>query len=136
MKIICFLLMLLITVSCDNQKVMLFYYNGLDLNKNSTWGSSLQIFFEKDNDIKVIPIKDEVLKSDLLIIKKKIISTNNIIIPDDGNYMFAFISKKDTLFADNRLEFWRYRNRGVWFNLNDATKKTILSYYKVNPNQQ
>ncbi len=136
MKIKYFLLILLITISCNNKKVMLYYYNGLEINKNSTWGSSLQIFFMEDQDMVRVPIKNKDLENEILIIKEKIISTNNIIVPDDGNYTFAFISKKDTLFADNRLEFWRYKDKGISYKLNDSSKKVILKHYKLNSNQQ
>lgn len=134
-RVIYFLLMLFVTISCSNQNVKLFYYNGLDYNQNDTLGSSLHIFFEKDNDMNSVLIQNKELKNNLLIIKEKIVSTHHIIVPDDGNYTFAFISKKDTLFADNRLEFWRYGNLGVYFKIKDDVKKSVLEHYKLNPNQ-
>ncbi|WP_312902306.1 hypothetical protein [Chryseobacterium taichungense] len=90
----------------------------------------------EDQDMVRVPIKNKDLENEILIIKEKIISTNNIIVPDDGNYTFAFISKKDTLFADNRLEFWRYKDKGISYKLNDSSKKVILKHYKLNSNQQ
>jgi len=83
-----------------------------------------------------MPIRDKNLKNEISIIKGKIISKNSIIVPDDGNYTFAFISKKDTLFADDRLEFWRYKDKGISYKLNDSSKNIILKHYKLNPNQQ
>ncbi len=115
---------------------MLYYYNGLEINKNSTWGSSLQIFFMGDQDMVKVPIKNKDLENEISVVKEKIISTNNIIVPDDGNYTFAFISKKDTLFADNRLEFWRYKDKGISYKLNHFLTMKILKQYKLNPNQQ
>ncbi|MGR3857758.1 hypothetical protein [Chryseobacterium indologenes] len=134
-RVKCLLLMSFATISCSNQNVMLFYYNGLNYNQNYTWGASLQIFFEKDNDMNTVLIQSKELKNNLLIIKEKIISTNNVIVPDDGNYTFAFVSKKDTLFADDRLEFWRYGSRGIYFKIKDNVKKSVLEHYKLNPNQ-
>ncbi|WP_073296700.1 hypothetical protein [Chryseobacterium polytrichastri] len=135
-KIKCFLLILLIATSCTSQKVVMYYYNGLDLNSNSTWGSSLQIFFLENRDMMKEVITDKNLKNEISIIKEKITSKNRIIVPDDGNYTFAFINKKDTLFADDRLEFWRYKDKGVAYKLNDTSKNIILKHYKLNPNQQ
>ena len=135
-KIRYFLLILLIVTSCANQKVVMYYYNGLNINNNSTWGSSLQIFFMENRDMMRMPIRDKNLKNEISIIKGKIISKNSIIVPDDGNYTFAFISKKDTLFADDRLEFWRYKDKGISYKLNDSSKNIILKHYKLNPNQQ
>lgn len=114
----------------------MYYYNGLDLNSNSTWGSSLQIFFLENRDMMKEVITDKNLKNEISIIKEKITSKNRIIVPDDGNYTFAFINKKDTLFADDRLEFWRYKDKGVAYKLNDTSKNIILKQYKLNPNQQ
>lgn len=135
-KIKCFLLIFLIATSCTNQKVVMYYYNGLDLNSNSTWGSSLQIFFLENHDMMKVVIRDKNLKNEISIIKEKITSKNRIIVPDDGNYTFAFVNKKDTLFADDRLEFWRYKDKGISYKLNDSSKKVILKHYKLNPNQQ
>ncbi|WES98724.1 hypothetical protein P2W68_03725 [Chryseobacterium arthrosphaerae] len=135
-KIRYFLLILLIVTSCANQKVVMYYYNGLNINNNSTWGSSLQIFFMENRDMMRMPIRDKNLKNEISIIKGKIISKNSIIVPDDGNYTFAFISKKDTLFADDQLEFWRYKDKGISYKLNDSSKNIILKHYKLNPNQQ
>jgi len=136
MKIKYLLLILLIIVSCTNQNVVLYYYNGLEISKNNTWGSSLQIFFMEDYDMIRVPIRKGELKDEISLIKTKIISKGKIIVPDDSNYTFAFISKKDTLFADDRLEFWRYKDKGISYKLNDASKNTILKQYKLNPNQQ
>ncbi|KFF08934.1 hypothetical protein IW15_22640 [Chryseobacterium soli] len=135
-KIKYFLLILLIATSCTSQKVVLYYYNGLDLNSNNTLGSSLQIFFLENRDIMKVVIRDKNLKNEISIIKEKITSKNRIIVPDDGNYTFAFINKKDTLFADDRLEFWRYKDKGIFYKLNNSSKNIILKHYKLNPNQQ
>lgn len=50
-------------------------------------------------------------------------------------YVFAFIIEKDTLFADDRLEFWRYTDKGLWCKLDNITKIEILKHYKLNPKQ-
>ena len=135
-KVRFFLVILLFATSCTNRKVVIHYYNGLNMSNNSTWGSSLQIFFIDNQDVKKIPIRSKDLKSEISMIKGKIISKNSIIVPDDGNYTFAFISENDTLFADDRLEFWRYKNKGIKTALNMSSKNIILKNYKLNSNQQ
>lgn len=136
MKIKYLLLIFVMTISCNNKTVALYYYNGLEMNKNNTWGSSLQIFFEKNDGMTKVFIKDNEISQEITEIKVKIMSENKIIVPDDGNYMFAFVNKKDTLFADDRLEFWRSGNKGLYKKLDNHIKDKILKYYKPNPNQQ
>ncbi|MCX8533916.1 hypothetical protein [Chryseobacterium luquanense] len=134
-KFLSILMLCTIFFSCRSHDVALHYYNGLNSNKNHTWSSSLYIFFEKDEEMTKVPIKSKILKEELSNIKNKIITTNQVLDFDDGNYSFAFINEKDTLFADDRLEFWKYRNKGLAVKLGDFSKKKILEYYKISPNQ-
>ncbi|MCI3937394.1 hypothetical protein MQX03_09285 [Chryseobacterium aahli] len=90
----------------------------------------------KDYDMTTVPIKSKDLKNDISIIKNQIILKNQIIVPDDGNYTFGFIIEKDTLFADNSLEFWRYKNKGMASKISETSKRIILKEYKLPPNQQ
>jgi hypothetical protein len=133
MKITCFLLILLISISCANQKTTLFYYNGSMNNGKYILGSDLKYFFLGD-DIAKVSFKEQSLSEEMLEIKEKIILRNNIVIPDDSYYVFAFTSKKDTLFADNKLEFWRYKDKGMSLKLSEASKKEILKKYKLHSN--
>lgn len=47
-KFLSLLMLYAIFFSCRSHEVALHYYNGLNSDKNHTWSSSLQIFFEKD----------------------------------------------------------------------------------------
>ncbi len=114
MKIKYLLLMLLIVAtSCSNQGTTLFYYNGTTNNGKYVLGSDLKFFFLENNNIARTLIESKRINEEISKIKKEIYTKNNIIIPDDSYYVFAFITKKDTLFADNRLEFWRYKDKGI-----------------------
>lgn len=135
MKLKYSILVFLIITSCHNHEVALHYYNGLNSDKNHTWSSSLQIFFEKDEEMTHVPIHSKIVKKELSEIKNKIIAKSQVLDFDDGNYSFAFINEKDTLFADDRLEFWKYRDKGLAVKFSDFSKKKILEYYKISPNQ-
>ncbi|WP_175621024.1 hypothetical protein [Chryseobacterium schmidteae] len=135
MKLKYSILVFLIITSCHNHEVVLHYYNGLNSDKNHTWASSLQIFFEKDEEMKKVPIKSKILKEELSNIRNKIITKDQVFDLEDGNYSFAFINEKDTLFAQSSLEFWKYRDKGLAVKLSDFSKKKILEYYKISPNQ-
>ncbi|VXB72076.1 MULTISPECIES: hypothetical protein [Chryseobacterium] len=134
-KFLSLLMLYAIFFSCRSHEVALHYYNGLNSDKNHTWSSSLQIFFEKDEEMTKVPIKSKILKEELSNIRNKIITKNQVLDFDDGNYSFAFINEKDTLFADDRLEFWKYRDKGLAVKLSGFSKKKILEYYKISPNQ-
>lgn len=135
MKLKFSLVVFLIITSCRNHEVVLHYYNGLNSDKNHTWSSSLQVFFEKDREMTKVSINSKIVKKELSEIKNKIIAKNQILDFDDGNYSFAFINEKDTLFADNRLEFWKYKDMGFAVKLSDFSKNKILEHYKISPNQ-
>lgn len=130
------LVLLIVATSCSNQRIALFYYNGTANNGKYVLGSDLKYFFLKDNDITKTLIESKRISKEFSKIKEEIIAKNNIVIPDDSYYVFAFLTKKDTLFADNRLEFWRYKDKGISYKLNDSSKKVILKHYKLNINQQ
>jgi len=129
-------MLLIVATSCNNQGIALFYYNGTANNGKYVLGSDVKYFFLKDNDITKTLIESKRISKEFSKIKEEIIAKNNIVIPDDSYYVFAFLTKKDTLFADNRLEFWRNKDKGISYKLNDSSKKIILKHYKLNPNQQ
>ncbi|MBP1163234.1 MULTISPECIES: hypothetical protein [unclassified Chryseobacterium] len=129
------LILLAITTSCRNQKMVLIYSKNIVHNSKYVIASDLKYFFSNKSDINRVCLRNEKLNLKVEEIKQKIITKNQIITPDDSYYVFAFIIKKDTLFADDRLEFWRYGDRGVYFKLDDFEKKKILKHYKIHPDQ-
>jgi len=130
-------LALLVTIitSCNNQKIVLIYSKNTVNNSKYVIASDLKYFFSDNNDIKRVYLRNEKLSLKLEDIKQKIVTEHQIIIPDDSYYVFAFITKKDTLFADDRLDFWRFKDKGVYFKLDDFEKKRILKHYKIYPDQ-
>lgn len=134
-KVKYFTLLFLIALSCRSQEVSLYYYDGLNSDNNWILASSTQIFFESDEEMAMVKIKNKILKKELLYIKDKIVSKNQILYFDDSYYTFSFINEKDTLFADNSLGFWKYKDKGLAIKLSDISKKKILEYYKISPNQ-
>jgi hypothetical protein len=87
-------------------------------------------------DMKKVKLNSNPLKREMLDIKKRLILRNQIITPDDSNYTFAFIADKDTLFSDRRLEFWRYKDKGMALEISGTPKKIILEHYKLKASQQ
>lgn len=128
-------MLLIIAISCGNQGTNLFYYKGTANNGKYILGSDLKYFFLENNDIKRTLIESKKLTMEMSKIKTEIIIKNNIVVPDDSYYVFAFTTKKDTLFSDNRLEFWRYKDKGISHKLNDSLKRKILEYYNLSSNQ-
>ena len=132
---IIFALLVTIITSCSNQKIVLIYSKNTVNNSKYVIASDLKYFFSDNNDIKRVYLRNNKLSLKLEDIKQKIVAKHQIIIPDDSYYVFAFITKKDTLFADDRLDFWRFGDKGVYFKLDDLEKKKILKHYKIHPDQ-
>jgi hypothetical protein len=108
----------------------MYYYQGKINNGKYILASDLDSFFV-DTDMKKVVIKDKSLYREIAEIKKKIISKDQTFDLDDGYYVFAFITDKDTIFADNSLEFWRYNNRGMRFILHKDIKDNILENHNI-----
>lgn len=134
-KVIYFIFSFFIVVSCCSQKVSLLYYNGLNSHNNWVLASSTQVFFESDEEMAMVKIKNSTLRKELFDVKDKIVAKNQILDFDDSNYTFAFINKKDTLFADYRLGFWKYKDKGLAIKLSEISRNKILEHYKIIPNQ-
>ena len=128
MKRIFLLLVIPTILSCSNQKVVIYNHNNTQNDDGEIFGSNLKPFFVYNSpNINVITIKSNGFSKKILSIKEKIQIKNNIIEPDDSYYEYAFINKKDTLYADYRLEFWRYGNKGISYKLGDNTKREITN---------
>lgn len=124
-----FLLSVISTIlSCNNQKVVIYNHDNTQNDDGEIFGSNLKPFFIHNSpNINVTTIKSIGFSKKLLSIKERIQIKNNIIEPDDSYYEYAFINKKDTLYADYRLEFWRYGNKGISYRLDDTTKEEIVN---------
>lgn len=65
------------------------------------------------------------MKSELKKINKKIDSLKNQDDFDFGHYYYTFILKKDTLFADYDLNYWRDANNGIAYKLGEKSTGEI-----------
>lgn len=129
MKRIFLLLTIPIILSCNNQKVIIYTQDNTKNDDGEIFGSNLKAFFnDNSSNININSIRSNELSKKLLSIKEKIQIVNNNIEPDDSYYEYVFINKKDTLYADYRLEFWKYGNKGILYKLDDNTKKQIKNY--------
>lgn len=128
MKRIFLLLVIQTILSCNNQKVVIYNHDNTQNDDGEIFGSNLRPFFAHDSpNINMTTIKSNGFSKKLLSIKEKIQIKNNIVEPDDSYYEYAFVNKRDTLYSDYRLEFWRYGNKGISYKLDDATKKEITN---------
>jgi len=103
---------------------MYHYKNSTEAN-SQVLASDLKSFFKNGDDVNLVLINDKKLEKELTKIKEKIQLVNNNIEPDDSYYERAFVFKSDTIYADYRLEFWRYKNLGTTYKLNNTIKAKI-----------
>ncbi|WP_300686454.1 hypothetical protein [Chryseobacterium sp.] len=122
------LLVTMIVLSCTSKEVLIYKHDNTKNDDGEIFGSNLKSFFNKNPNIYTVSINSKEISKKLLLIKEEIETVNNNVNPDDSYYEYAFIiNKKDTLYTDYRLEFWRYGNNWISYKLDDVTKKTIIS---------
>ena len=126
-------------LSCAPQEVLIYHYDNSRYDGAEIDGSRLSYFFSKENtDIIKFYVKSSVLKSELTNIKEKIKPIKNIS-SSDGYYYYTFIYKQDTLYSDYNLNYWRNKNNGSAYKLNEKVKEEIneaLKNVKVSQNNQ
>ncbi|MCS3532954.1 hypothetical protein M2373_004379 [Chryseobacterium sp. JUb7] len=116
----------LFLASCSGRTIKIYHNDTSKVDDGGICGGCLKAFFNKNNlYIKNVNVKSLTLKNQILLIQKKIILTQSNIEPDDSYYEYVLIHKKDTLFSDSRLEFWRYKNFGVYYKPDNKIKKVI-----------
>ncbi|SIT25982.1 hypothetical protein SAMN05421786_1173 [Chryseobacterium ureilyticum] len=122
------LLVTMIVLSCTSKEVLIYKHDNTKNDDGEIFGSNLKPFFNKNPNIYTVSINSKKISKKLLLIKEEIETVNNNVNPDDRYYEYAFIvNKKDTLYTDYRLEFWRYGNNEISYKLDDVTKETIIS---------
>lgn len=126
-KYLYFLCFTFLTYSCSSNKISINIYDRPEIEERGVLGSNLKNFFKNYPErIETFIVKSNKIQKEFLSIKNKIEINNNILDPfDDGSYKYCFINKKDTLFADDRLEFWKFKSKGVAHTLNDKMKRKI-----------
>ena len=102
------------TASCSSKVIMIFYNDTSKVDDGEIFGSELNRFFLKEESTLYFKTKSVYLDKELINIKKKSTVNSKFINKDDSYYSYAFITKQgDTLFANEHLDLWRYRNKIV-----------------------
>jgi len=98
--------------SCSNKLTLVYYNDSRKVDDGEIYGEALHVFFIPDKNIQLYKIKRREINAVLFRIKDSLKNRPPTNEPDDGYYQYAFVTyKKDTLFADYRLNYWKYRNR-------------------------
>jgi hypothetical protein len=127
-KSLYFLCFSFLIYSCRSNKVSINIYDRPEIEEREVLGSNLKNFFKNHPQrIETFSVKSNKIQQEFLLIKNKIQINNNILDPfDDGSYKYCFINKKDTLFADSRLGFWKFKSKGIAYTLNGKIKNTLF----------
>lgn len=130
-RITVYIIISVLFFSCSSKhQVTIYHYKNSTEPNAQILASDLKTFFKNEKNVYVLLIKDMKLEKELSEIKEKIQLVNNNIEPDDSYYERAFVSKSDTIYADYRLEFWRYKNLGTIYKLNNTIKAKIKNFDK------
>lgn len=125
-KISALVLISFIVLSCMSKEITMYHYDNSKYDGGEIDAGSLNFFFNnKNQDTKIFLIKSSCLKSELEKISKKIDSIKNQDDFDFGHYYNAFILKKDTLYSDYDLNYWRDSNKGIAYKLEEKSKDEI-----------
>ena len=112
-------------ISCS-VATKIYYNNTSNIDDGEIWGSNLNLFFVKNDRVKITQNKSNQLKTELKLIRDNLLKSNNVEKNDDYFYDYAFIiNSKDTLYANSTFEIWRYRN------LKDKVPNKVKSYVKA-----
>lgn len=112
-------------LSCSQKIVSVYYYDNTKMDGGEISSSYLRGFFVQDKNIHTYSLRSNTLNNELQGIRDRIIGTKPTDGFDDGYYGYAFITaKKDTLFADYNLSYWRYKGKGVFYENEDL--KSII----------
>jgi hypothetical protein len=89
------------------------YYNDHSkVDDGEIWGSNLNGFFVKSENIIITSSSSVQLRNELRNVKAEIIKNGEVILKDDQYYDYALITKSgDTLFLNSAFEIWRYQNK-------------------------
>lgn len=112
--------------SCSSSKIIMYYYDNSRFDDAEIDDTKLHYFFNKKNtSIKSLSVTSSHLSRELNKINIKIDSLKDKDEFDFGHYHYTFISKKDTLYSDYDLNYWRNKDRGTGYKLNSKVKEEI-----------
>jgi len=113
-------------VSCASPRIIMYHYDSSRYDDAEIDDTKFHYFFNKKNtSIKSFPLISSNLSRELNKINIKISLLKNKDEFDFGHYYYTFISKKDTLYSDYDLNYWRDKNNGVVYKLNSKAKEEI-----------
>jgi len=103
-------------ISCSQKVTKIYYNDSSKVDDGEIFGEALHIFFIQDKSIHIYQIQSNNLNNELQKIKDSINSTLTSGELDDSRYTYAFITvSKDTLFADYRLSYWKYKRKSILY---------------------
>ena len=121
-----FLIICMICLSCTSQKITVYHYDNSKYDGYEIMCDGMKAFFNKnDPDIRIYHEYSSMLNNEMKQVKEKITFSKTEDRDCDGYLYYAFVSKKDTLYSDYGLRYWRYKNKGVVYQLNEAVKNEI-----------
>ncbi|MCY1660976.1 MULTISPECIES: hypothetical protein [unclassified Chryseobacterium] len=120
------ILTFLAITSCSSSKIIMYHYDNSRYDDAEIDDTKLHYFFNKKNtSIKSFSLVSNNLSRELNKIDIKIGSLKDKDEFDFGHYYYTFISKKDTLYSDYDLNYWRNKDKGVVYKLNSKVKEEI-----------
>lgn len=115
-------------LSCSSTQIIMYHYDNSRYDDAEIDDTKLHVFFNKKNtSIKSFSLISRNLSKELNKINIKIDSLKDKDEFDFGHYYYTFISKKDTLYSDYDLNYWRDKDKGVVYKLNSKVKEEIKS---------
>lgn len=140
MKKVSFLIIYIIFISCSSQRITMYHYDNSRYDGYEIMCNGMKAFFNKDDPaIHISKISSVILKNEMKQISEKLKFSKDDMKNCDGYLYYAFISKKDTLYSDYNLDYWRNKNNGSAYKLNEKVKEEIneaLKNVKVSQNNQ
>jgi hypothetical protein len=119
-------ILLIIIVSCTSNKTIIYHYDNSRYDDAEIDDTKLHYFFNKNNkSIKHFSLNSVILINEVNKISVKVDSLKNKDEFDFGHYYYAFVTKKDTLYSDYDLNYWRDKDKGASYKLNDKAKEEI-----------
>lgn len=111
-------------LSCNQKITSVYYYDNTKVDDGEITSTYLRGFFVEDKKVHISTVRSNVLNKELQGIRDSIIRRTPIDNFDDGYYGYAFVTGEDTLYADYNLTYWRYKEKGVFYE-NEKLKSII-----------
>ena len=113
-------------MSCSQKLISVYYHENSKVDDGEITSTYLRGFFVQDKNIHTYTVRSNVLNKELQEIRDSISRTKPVENFDDSYYGYAFITTaKDTLYADNNLTYWRYKEKGVFYKTENL--KSIIN---------